>query len=171
MWPLRTFCCIELLFRSFLSQITKIWSVDLWKLFLANITFCAHFRSYVASSVEYKRGHCEHFPPQACFLGPSETKIQAIRGEHMKKQWYFSQNQKGFGCIGAAVLLILSPKELIWQKTRQSTLAITATILLKTIMAGMVKTVKFQFWIDLIELGIISDKYNQINKKLGIISD
>ena len=26
---------------------------------------------------------------------------------------YFSQNQKGFGCIGAAVLLILSPKELI----------------------------------------------------------
>ena len=25
----------------------------------------------------------------------------------------FSQNQKGFGCIGAAVLLILSPKELI----------------------------------------------------------
>ena len=34
----------------------------------------------------------------------------------MKKQWYFSQNQKGFGCIGAAVSLILSPKELIWQK-------------------------------------------------------
>ena len=25
----------------------------------------------------------------------------------------FSQNQKGFGCIVAAVLLILSPKELI----------------------------------------------------------
>ena len=41
---------------------------------------------------------------------------------------YFSQNQKEFGCIGAAVLLILSPKELISQKkTRQSTLAVTAT--------------------------------------------
>ena len=34
----------------------------------------------------------------------------------MKKQRYFSQNQKGFGCIVAAVLLILSSKELIWQK-------------------------------------------------------
>ena len=40
----------------------------------------------------------------------------------------FSQNQKGFGCISAAVLLILSPKELILQKTRQSSLAITATV-------------------------------------------
>ena len=28
-------------------------------------------------------------------------------------QYHFSQNQKEFGCIGAAVLLILSPKELI----------------------------------------------------------
>ena len=27
--------------------------------------------------------------------------------------YIFSQNQKGFGCIGAAVLLNLSPKELI----------------------------------------------------------
>ena len=80
-------------------------------------------------------GHCEHFPPQTCFLEPPETKIQAIRRKCMKKQWYFSQNQKGFGCICAVVLLILSLKKLIWQKTRQSTLAITATVLLKIIMA------------------------------------
>ena len=35
-----------------------------------------------------------------------------MRG-HIYIYLYFSQNQKGFGCIGAAVLLILSPKELI----------------------------------------------------------
>ena len=29
----------------------------------------------------------------------------------------------------------------------------------------------FQFLKDIIELGIISDKFNQINTKLGIISD
>ena len=54
--------------------------------------------------------------------------------KNMKKQWYFSQNQKEFGCIVAAVLLILSSKELIWQKTRQLNLAITATILPEIIM-------------------------------------
>ena len=54
---------------------------------------------------------------RTCFLETSETKIQAIREKKTwKKQWYFSQNQKEFDCIGAAVLLILSPKELIWQK-------------------------------------------------------
>ena len=62
-------------------------------------------------------------------------RYKQLAEKKMKKQWYFSQNQKGFGCIGAAVLLILSPKELIWQKTRQSTLAITATILLKILTA------------------------------------
>ena len=57
-----------------------------------------------------------------------KVQFQKICSVKVYKWVNFSQNQKGFGCTGAAVLLILSPKELISQKTRQSSLAITATV-------------------------------------------
>ena len=42
----------------------------------------------------------------------SDTRLKLKELESFIKS-YFSQNQKGFGCICAAVLLILSPKQLI----------------------------------------------------------
>ena len=54
------------------------------------------------------------FSSRTCSLGPSKVKLLAIhRKNHEKNSDIFSQKPKRFGCFVAAVLLILSPKELI----------------------------------------------------------
>ena len=89
------------------------------KRFLSNNSLCVHFRSYVASQVVYKCGHCEHFPSRTSSLGPSQIKLLAIYGKSWKKVIFFPKPKRiWLYCRGSVAYFVFQRFDMT--KTRQS---------------------------------------------------